>query len=297
MVRQGESLVVETPAKLNLFLEVLGRRVDGYHDLETVMLAVSLCDTLHFRTAGQGELRFHQKLALTGDSARTGAPSAGDDNLVLRAARRLAEVTGCRRGAAIELTKRIPWQAGMGGGSSDAAATLLALNVLWELRLSVVELHAIAASLGSDLNFFIARTPLALCRGRGEVVEPRPLRRRLDFVVVQPRGGLSTAAVFQWWRRHSTVASPDRLLAWLAGEAGVDPRSAAYNALQQPACQLHAGIDNVCRRLSGSGVMQPRLTGSGSACFGLCRTRRQAECVARRWRMCSSARAWAVSSI
>lgn len=281
--RRGKPLVVEAPAKLNLFLEVLGRRADGYHDLETVMAAINLRDTLTFRPAPAGVLRFTQRLALS--TAQLGpAPPVGDGNLVLRAARLLAAATSTAAGAEIELIKRIPWQAGLGGGSSDAATTLLALNQLWGLRLPLSDLHTIAAQLGSDLNFFIARTTAAVCRDRGESVQPRALRRRLDFVLAQPVGGLATADVFRRWSRSDAPQTADAWLNWLAD--GTNRRAAPppYNALLAPARELHPGVAETCRRLVAAGAVRVGMTGSGSVCFGMCRSRRHALAVAGRIR-------------
>src|SRR5262249_15967747 len=145
--------------------EVLGRRPDGYHELETLMVAVSLHDTVTVLDDPSGAL-----------SLRCSDPSlpVGGGNLVIRAAERLRAATGCLRGAGIVLTKAIPAQAGLGGGSSDAAATLAALDRLWELRMPDGPRDALAAELGSDVPFF-HHAPAAVCRGRGERVEAVPL--------------------------------------------------------------------------------------------------------------------------
>ena len=162
---QGPSLVVHTPAKLNLFLEVLGRRPDGYHELETVIVSIGLYDTLLFTEEASQRTRLRCRLALAQPLAVQQRTSlAGEDNLVLRAAALLREQTGCRRGARIELIKRIPLQAGLGGGSSDAAATLVGLNRFWNLQLTAGQLHDLAAQLGSDVNFFLDSPQAALCK-------------------------------------------------------------------------------------------------------------------------------------
>ncbi len=290
--RRGDALVVEAPAKLNLFLEVLGRRADGFHDLETVMVAISLRDTLALRPAPAGVRRLTQRLALATQTLSP-PPPCDETNLVLRAARLLAQATGCEQGVEIELIKRIPWQAGLGGGSSDAAAALWGLNRLWGLGLTTAQLHPLAAQLGSDLNFFIEQTPLAVCRGRGEAVEARPLQRRLDLVVAQPAGGLSTAAVFRNWKPDGDPRSAGELLRWLAdGRCSVPPLT--YNALQRPALEMHAGVERLCDGLAAQGAAAVTLTGSGSACFGLCRSSRQAQVIARKIRLESHCPAWAV---
>ncbi len=184
--RRGADVLVRAPAKVNLFLEVLRRRADGYHELATLMTAVSLYDTLRFRDDPSGSIRL-----------RCDRPdlSAGPDNLVCRAAELLRRRTGRGLGADMRLWKRIPMQAGLGGGSSDAAAALAGLNALWRLGLSRAELAGLGSELGSDVAFFFA-APAAWCMGRGEKVEPLALGRPLDFVLVSPPVGLSTAEVF-----------------------------------------------------------------------------------------------------
>ncbi len=175
------------PAKLNLFLEILGRRPDGYHEIETLMVAVNLFDQLTFADEPAGAV------ALTCDD-----PSlpTGRDNLVVKAAERLKAATGCERGARIALRKAIPAQAGLAGGSSDAAATLVGLDRLWNLRTPPGRLDELAGEIGSDVAFFL-RTPAAVCRGRGEIVEAVTLPSALHFVVVCPTIGLSTADVYR----------------------------------------------------------------------------------------------------
>ncbi|MBV8077309.1 MAG: 4-(cytidine 5'-diphospho)-2-C-methyl-D-erythritol kinase, partial [Planctomycetaceae bacterium] len=165
----AEGVEVLAPAKLNLFLEILGRRDDSYHEVESLMVAVDLYDTLTFVEDPSGAI-----------TLRCDDPTlpTGRDNLVVRAAERLREASGCPRGAAIALRKAIPAQAGLAGGSSDAAATLQALDRLWDLRTPPGRMDALAGALGSDVAFF-RRGPAAVCRGRGERVEavalPRPL--------------------------------------------------------------------------------------------------------------------------
>ena len=190
-----DGVVVAAPAKLNLFLEILRKRPDGYHDLESLMVAVDLFDTLEVRaTPGS--------ISLSCDTP--GLPT-GADNLVVKAATILRDAA--KRpdlGASIRLTKRIPTRAGLGGGSADAALTLLALNRIWKLALTREELAAMAASIGSDVAFFLA-PPAAWCEGRGEVVTPESVGSRFDFVLVCPPVGLATADVY---RRLEVPAKP-----------------------------------------------------------------------------------------
>src|SRR5262249_44342876 len=145
--RHGDTVVIQAPAKVNLFLEVLGKRADGYHEIATLMVAVGLYDTLEFTDEPAG------RVLLACDHAEL---STGSDNLVCRAAALLRHRTGCARGAAIRLVKRIPLAAGLAGGSSDAAAALAGLNMLWQLGLNRRELASLGAELGSDVAFFFS---------------------------------------------------------------------------------------------------------------------------------------------
>jgi 4-diphosphocytidyl-2-C-methyl-D-erythritol kinase len=262
LTRQGaDAVTMRTPAKVNLFLEVLGRRPDGYHELATLMVAVSLFDTLEFKDDPSGGLHLlsdHPSL------------STGSDNLVWRAADLLRRRTGHGGGAAMRLWKRIPLQAGLAGGSSDAAATLTGLNRLWRLGLPRSELAALGAELGSDVAFFFS-TPAAWCTGRGEQVRPVTLGRPLHLVLACPPVGLSTAEVF----RHLTVpATPlDGEELCRAVAAGDVERAGRllHNRLQEPAERLCPAVAEARRRLAELGPAGTLMSGSGSAVFALCR--------------------------
>ena len=269
----ADGLVVAAPAKLNLFLEVVGKRPDGYHELESLMVAVDLFDTLEFRPAA-------------GLSLVCEPPDLPTDheNLVMKAALALRFRAGRPDlGAAIRLDKRIPTRAGLGGGSSDAAVTLLALNEVWKLAQTRDELAAIAASIGSDVAFFLY-PPSAWCTGRGEVVRPEPLGRPLDFVVVCPPEGLATPRVFARVRAPERPRPGDELRA--AVRAG-DPEAVGrtlFNRLEEPALELAPEVQRVRDRLSGLGVCGAQMSGSGSAVFAVCRSRAEAERVAQAFR-------------
>ena len=154
--RDTVEIVIQTPAKLNLFFEVLGKRADGYHEIETLMCPISLCDTLHFRGTSSDDLDLQCSwgMASQGGSGFEGVPRDGK-NLVWRAVDLIRRRTGTRQGAKLRLIKRIPTAAGLGGGSSDAAAALVAANLGWKLDLPRAELAAMAAELGSDVPFFL----------------------------------------------------------------------------------------------------------------------------------------------
>jgi len=251
------------PAKLNLFLEVLGRRRDGYHEIETLMVVLDLGDRLSFEDDPRGMI-----------SLRCDEPTipVGDGNLVVRAARRLKEEAGGIRGARIALQKAIPAEAGLGGGSSDAAATLSALDRLWNLETPEGKLETLAGELGGDVAFFL-HPPAAICRGRGEIVEPLSVAPAFHFVLVRPPFGLSTPLVYR-----NVVIPPtprcvlDTVRAFQSGD--VDALgSSLFNRLQKAAELLRPELASVLDQL---GKLAPRvrgvlLSGSGSTCFGLCR--------------------------
>ncbi|HZT78979.1 MAG TPA: 4-(cytidine 5'-diphospho)-2-C-methyl-D-erythritol kinase [Gemmataceae bacterium] len=262
---------VRAPAKVNLFLEVLAKRADGYHEISTLMVAVSLYDTLEFKEEPSGQTR------LECDNPHL---STGPDNLVRRAADLLRRHIGRDRGAHVRLRKRIPMAAGLAGGSTDAAAALEGLNRLWRLGLTRTELAALGAQLGSDVPFFFA-TPAAWCTGRGEKVEPLAVGNPLWLVLVSPPAGLSTAAVY----RNVTV--PGR------PETGEDIRRAVvegnveevgrrlHNRLQEPAERLCPEVARLHARLRALGPAGALMSGSGSSLFALCRGRAEALRIAR----------------
>ncbi len=260
-------LVVAAPAKVNLFLEVLGKRPDGYHELETLIAAVDLYDTLELRPADAPGVR------LACD--RPDLPT-GPDNLVVKAADRLRAYVGRPElGADARLVKRIPAQAGLAGGSSDAAAALVGLNRVWGLGLGKADLASVAADVGSDVAVFLD-LPAGWCTGRGEVVEPEVSVRAFDLVLVCPAVGLSTADVF---RRLTVPAAPQSGAAARAAFRAGDPEAlgrALANRLQEPAFSLSPPVAAVHRRLAGSDPAGCLMSGSGSTVFALCRDRREA---------------------
>ena len=269
------SLVVAAPAKINLFLEIRGKRPDGYHDLESLMVAVNLFDTLELTARCDGAIEL---------SCDPPGLSTGPDNLVYKAAERL-RVRANREelGASIHLTKRIPMQAGLAGGSSDAAATILGLNQRWNLNLSYSELAAVAAEVGSDVAFFLA-LPAGWCTGRGELVSLEAASRSFDVVLVCPPVGLSTVEVYRALQVPSVPV--DGFAARAAFRAG-DPDAlgaALFNRLQPPAVHLAPAVETVYRRLAGLKPAGCLMSGSGSAVFALCRDSHEAHRVAQAFR-------------
>jgi 4-diphosphocytidyl-2-C-methyl-D-erythritol kinase len=288
LVAGPDAVVVAAPAKLNLFLEITRKRPDGYHDLESLMAAIDLFDTLELRSAtGTRDLSPAKPgfTAAPSDGVITlecdpPTLSAGPDNLVHKAAIALRTHTGrTGLGAHIRLTKRIPTQAGLGGGSSDAAAALAGLNQIWKLGLTRAELLAIAASIGSDVAFFLT-PPAAWCEGRGEVVTPEPPGGPLNFVLVCPPIGLGTAGVYKRLAVPSAPVSGDALRqAFRSG----DPEklgAALFNRLEEPAFALEPLVGRIRHRLAACGPCGALMSGSGSAVFAVCRDRAHAVAVA-----------------
>ncbi len=257
---------VRAPAKVNLYLEVLGRRPDGYHEIRTIMQAVSLYDELSFTVREDGQI--------TLEAQGEGLPGP-DENLVVRAARLLRERAGCALGASIALRKGIPIAAGLGGGSSDCAAALRTLNRLWGLGLPADELARLAAELGSDVPFFI-RGGTSLCEGRGERVCGLNVSATFDYLLVMPGFPVSTAEVYGSLHGALTRRSDVTTIGMLRGalESGdVELLSAnLYNDLQGPAFLLAPELHRIWRRLQSAG---PRLgcptfmlSGSGGTLLG-----------------------------
>ena len=242
---------VPAPAKLNLFLHITGRRADGYHLLQSVFMLIDWCDTLHFERRPGGAL-----------SREDLGPALPEMDLVLRAAHALQTATGCTEGAHIGITKRIPAQAGMGGGSSDAASTLLALNRLWGLNLSRQALQKIGLALGADVPFFLCGTN-AFVEGIGETITPLENAQQLPqarFAVVKPAAGLETKAIFS-----SPSLKRDSGCATILGFAATH-FDFGRNDLQPVAEALCPDVKQALSWLEQRG-MRPRMTGSGSAVF------------------------------
>ena len=301
---------VWSPAKVNLFLELKARRNDGFHELETVMMTVGLYDRLIF--AGRSDSQIKIALLPTGAAAvRSSCPAAdkshttlldnksGDAsplshtesqtaeplpvdqrNLIWQAIEALRNKTGHAFGVDVWVEKRIPMQAGLGGGSSNTVSTLLALNHGCGLGLDRKSLIDIANQLGSDQAFFF-HEPVAVCRGRGEQVQPLRSQMRAWFVIAKPPVGLSTAEVF----RHSTldhtaldhsVESSDSLQQAIASGRLREVGRCLRNRLQQAAQSLCPWIEKLSREFSKLNTLGHVMSGSGSSYFGLFAQRRLA---------------------
>ena len=307
----SHTLMCQVPCKLNLFLEVLGKRSDGYHDLDTVMLAVDLCDTLTVRPRSDTHISLRIECSshrLSENDPAWDVP-ADEGNLVVRALRRLQSELGAQCGLDVELIKRIPAQAGLGGGSADAAAALVLGGLLWTGRLNHACIARIAAELGSDLNFFLegwsAGGWAARCTGRGENVMPLTNPRDQHFVIIHPPQGCNTAEIFRKLTDQSLQPpqsagslprNSDEMLQALA--LGQNERLGAllYNRLDLVAQQCNPWIDRTAKWFDRYKPLGQCLSGSGSARFCLCSDRQEAEKIGRELALLNESRVFVAST-
>lgn len=247
-------------AKVNLYLHVLGKRPDAYHDLDSLVVFAELCDEIEAVRAPNLSLRVRGRFA--------GRVPQSADNLVLRAAEKLRAAARVDAGAEITLTKRLPVAAGLGGGSADAAATLRALCALWEIDADKVSLEKISAGLGADVSVCLA-TRASLIRGRGEELLPVPPLPPFYLLLVNSGVGLSTPDVFA----HYDGAGSGEA-AWAGkfsdAQALAQALSECRNDLEPAARDLVPAIGRTLRLIGGTpGCLLSRMSGSGATCFGL----------------------------
>jgi 4-diphosphocytidyl-2-C-methyl-D-erythritol kinase len=293
--RLAAGVVVQAPAKLNLFFEILAKRDDGYHEIETLMVPIGLYDTLTATSEPNGQVHVACRWAERGATATLGELPVEEENLATRAVKLLRHRLGIADGISIDLVKRIPSAAGLGGGSSDAAAALLAGNALWNLGLSVTTLQEIGTELGSDVPFFLGRGA-AVCRGRGERIDPLNRARALDFVLVRPPQGLATAKVYANCHVPSAPRSMTPLIAALeTGDSRMLARS-THNRLEEAAEPLSPWISRLQKEFASQDCLAAQMSGSGTAYFGICRHARHARRVARRLQARNIGHVYPVSS-
>ena len=253
---------LESHAKINLFLEVLGTRPDGYHEIETVMQAVSIRDRIEIDEAPEG----------VDVSAEGEGVPGGEGNIAYRAAVLLREEAGVRTGCAIRIRKGIPAAAGLGGGSGDAAAVLAGLHRLWKLDWSRERLAALGAAIGSDVPFFLWGGA-AICTGRGEIVQPiRSLSPDHRFLVVTPPFESSTRFIYNEMRRYAlTRKEPGSNMKCVYG-LGSDPECMLHrlwNRLEEVAFPAYPSLKEWIGRMERLGCSRVSLSGSGPTLFGL----------------------------
>lgn len=260
-------MIISCPAKVNLTLEVLGRYPDGFHQIASVMQAISLADTLTLELAG--DIRFHC------DQPRL----AGDDNLVVRAARSLKEAAGYQGGARITLAKGIPEASGLGGGSSDAAAALKGLDQLWDLGLGPQRLHEMASALGSDVPFFLTGGT-AMVTGRGDRLTPVRPPGTMWLVLLRPPLVLpeKTRQLYRALApQQYTSGEHTRHLARALEDGKPLSRELLFNAFEQVAPRIFPGLEEYKLRFLEAGAPRAHLAGSGPTLFALFEDRPKAE--------------------
>lgn len=268
------TLEKNSPCKVNLLLNILGKRSDGFHELETVMHPVNLCDRLHFEHGGSG-------VALTCSDATLPTDSR---NLVHRAATAFLTATGIHHGVTIHLEKKIPRAAGLGGGSGNAATALLGLNGLFDSPLSVEKLSELAAGLGSDVPFFLQNKP-ALGTGRGEQIQsldPFPVLRGKAFFLIHPGFGISTPWAYQNLARFPDALNgrPGRAQQLITKlRAGNLPAAGKefYNSLEAPALEKYPLLCLYQEFLRAHGAITTLMSGSGSTTFAIVESAKTAE--------------------
>ena len=257
---------VLAPAKINLSLKILGRRNDDFHELDTLIAPISLYDEIGIEKRPEKGIKF-----------RCDDPSVpqGDDNLVVRAAKTFFETTKIEPAVSIELKKKIPHGAGLGGGSSDAASVLLALNDLFETKLSREALVKMAEPIGSDVFFFLFQS-VAVCKGRGEMVMPVKLQRQFSILLLKPAFAVSTAWAYSRWQ-HS------REIPGICYEAQEFAGQTFANDLERPVFEKFVFLARFKMwLLSQSEVGAGLMSGSGSTMFAVMRENADADSVATR---------------
>ncbi len=249
-----DPMKLKSPAKINLFLEILDERSDGYHEIETLITAVSMFDELTLEPTDETHVRCEH----------SDVPE-GPENLVHRAIRRFRAATGLDRDVTVTIDKTIPPGSGLGGGSSNAAAVLRGLNQLTKVSLSPSELMDIGKQVGSDVNFFL-NGHFAVCRGRGERVEETSLPFPLFFLVILPPVSVKTPIVYKKSDEFLT-STPKRVNIHLSelGNRNID--SALFNRLYEPAIAAYPSLDTWFQRVRDLASLTPHLSGSGSAIF------------------------------
>jgi 4-diphosphocytidyl-2-C-methyl-D-erythritol kinase len=255
------------PAKINLSLRVLSRRPDGFHEIKTLIAPISLYDKIDIE-------RQNRWIDFTCDDPTL---STGDDNLVVRAAKLFFERTKLKSGVSIKLEKKIPHGAGLGGGSSDAAATLRGLNELFEAKLSRKELAESATEIGSDVPFFLFESA-ALCKGRGEIVEPAKLETKLSILLFKPDFGVASAWAYSRWQDSREIPG----LSYTPQKLG---QLTLVNDLERPVFEKFVFLAQLKTwLLKQDEVAAALMSGSGSTVFAVLREKADADLLAKRAR-------------
>ncbi len=260
-------LTIKTPAKINWVLSVLRKRQDGYHDIISLIHAIDLYDTMIFDDSDRVEIICNMPIKM-------------ENNLVYKAIRAFQDYTGINRGIKVTLNKEIPIGAGLAGGSSDAAATLKAINKLWQIGLSNSELQQIGAKLGSDIPFFF-NLPLCIVEGRGDIVKPLEIKKSHTLLLVKPPFSISTKWAYNsltLTRELTEIYEKINNNIWQLYELLVrgDEKLTLWNDLEKVVLQKYPEIDKIKKRLLTLGAKASLMSGSGSTVFGLFSSKEEA---------------------
>ncbi len=260
-------------AKVNLFLKVLNKRPDNYHNIETIFEKISLFDSLSLKLRKDGLIVI---------SCNKKEVPKGAQNLCYKAASMLQEATGCKKGVDIRITKRIPLGAGLGGGSSNAAAVLNGLNRLWKLRLPRRKLVNLASRIGSDVAFFIYKAPFALGESRGEKITILSNLNKINLwhILIVPDLRVSTPLIYGKFGNFSRLTSPSCnakiLTSELIKKAFLQKEVSLYNSLERVTFRLYPEVERAKKTLLGMGLKNVLMSGSGCAVFALALSRKEA---------------------
>jgi 4-diphosphocytidyl-2-C-methyl-D-erythritol kinase len=267
MTIEMQTMQVLAPAKINLSLRILGRRDDGFHEIETLISPISLADKIDIERQSRG-IDF---------SCDDPTVPTGDENLVVRAAKAFFVKTKIARGVGIKLHKKIPHGAGLGGGSSDAAATLRALNQLFETNLSRGELAKLGSTIGSDVAFFLFDSA-AVCKGRGEIVSPMKLKKKLSILLLKPGFSVSSGWAYSRWQDSKEIPG----ISYLPQNF---ERQSFVNDLERPVFEKFVFLSQLKAWLLKQGEVGAALmSGSGSTVFAVLRENADVDLVIKRAR-------------
>jgi len=273
-----KSLTLASPAKLNLYLRVVGKEPDGYHKIVTLFHRISLKDTLHFRKRKQGFVLHSSDPSLPTD----------ERNLISQAYNLLKAKIPTVGGVSVRLTKRIPMKAGLGGGSSNAAIFLLGMKRLYRLPISLKELVKLGRQLGADVPFFLHDIPQALGTGRGDRITPKPVKRKKVFLLVKFTQGLVTKRVYELLPRPlpavflTKVSRDATITCKILGLKNISQNAGfLQNDLRQPAIQLKPSIQRTIAKINQCGVSLAGMSGSGPTVFAILSDLGQARRLAR----------------
>ena len=258
------------PCKLNLYLDILEKRPDGFHNIETIFEKIDLRDEIIIKEKGKG-------LKVKADAVKCGQ---GKENLVYKAVQALFKEAGVKLNLDIEIKKRVPVSAGLGGGSSDAASSLRAINEIFKLGISAEKLFSIAADIGKDAPFFMLDAPFSIGKGAGEILEPLDIKYDLFHVVVKPELSLSTRAMYARIDRQGRIPRAGSLKGVIDSlekrEIGL-LQEKSYNAFENTLWKDGIHINKAKALLSEAGARKGLLSGSGPSVFSVFKTSEEAE--------------------